>query len=213
LTVLLAFDLMSTLLTDPFERAHEAATGRSMASLRAAGLMPLYHRLETAEITLPQYWRRLRDRGLRVDEDAFHRVRVAGYRWLPGMRELCAEYARAHRTVIASNCPEWAEPIRAEFLCGLDVGWFPSYRHGVRKPSLAYFTKLCAAFGVVPAQLVLVDDKPRNTDAVRRLGGRAVTFHSASRTRARLAELLGTPDVEPAGDPATAARGGPDGER
>jgi HAD superfamily hydrolase (TIGR01509 family) len=198
LTVLLAFDLMSTLLTDPFEHAHEASTGLPMARLFDMGLKRLYHSLERGEITEAEYWRQLRALGTEPDTRLFHRVHRAGCQWIPGMRDLVTHYARQHRTVIATNCPEWAESIRSRFLAEIDVEWFPSYRHGVRKPSAGYFTELCAAAGVTPAQLVLVDDKARNVDAVRELGGRAITFRSAAETAARLTDFFGVPDEAPA---------------
>jgi HAD superfamily hydrolase (TIGR01509 family) len=206
LTALLAFDLMSTLLTDPFEQAHEASTGLPMARLAAIGMKPLYHSLERGEITEAEYWRRLRALGTEPDSRMFHRVHEAGCRWIPGMRDLVARCAAKHRTVIATNCPEWAESLRRRFLAGIAVEWFPSYRHGVRKPSAEYFTELCAAAGAAPADLVLVDDKARNVDAVRALGGRAIAFRSAAETAAGLAALLGGPRDAPAGSRPGATR-------
>lgn len=198
MTALLAFDLMSTLLTDPFEQAHEASTGLPLTRLLDIGLRPLYHSLERGEIIEAEYWRRLRALGTEPDSQIFHRVHEAGCRWIPGMRDLVTRYAGRHRTVIATNCPEWAESIRHRLLGGIDVEWFPSYRHGVRKPSAGYFTELCAAAGATPDRLVLVDDKTRNVDAVRELGGRAIAFRSAAETAARLADVLGAPDDAPA---------------
>jgi HAD superfamily hydrolase (TIGR01509 family) len=92
--------------------------------------------------------------------------------------------------VVATNYPVWVGQLRAELFGGLDVGWYPSCECGVRKPDPRYFAGLCAAFGIRAADLVLVDDKAVNTDAVRRLGGRAITFDSAADTRARLTALL-----------------------
>jgi HAD superfamily hydrolase (TIGR01509 family) len=190
LTVLLAFDLMDTLVTDPFRQAHEAATGRPMTELAELGLTEIYHHLECGRLTEGEYWQRLRALGIRADVGTFHRVRRAGYRWLPGMRDLLADCAVRHPTVVASNYPPWIDWIGAEMFDGLPVDWYPSYRCGARKPSARYFTGLCATFGTRMERLVLIDDKPGNTDAVRALRGQAITFVSAAETRLALAALV-----------------------
>lgn len=187
---MLAFDLMGTLLADPFRVAHEVATGRSVADLLALGLAGHYHDLELGRIAEPEYWRLLADAGVQADVGRFHAVRRSGYAWLPGMRDLFAHWSERCPTVVASNCPPWIEPERARLFEGLRAGWYPSYRCGERKPSPAYFEGLCARVGTTARHLVLVDDKPVNTAAVRALGGRAVTFLTAAAAATDLADLL-----------------------
>jgi FMN hydrolase / 5-amino-6-(5-phospho-D-ribitylamino)uracil phosphatase len=190
LTVLLAFDLMGTLLSDPFRTAHEAATGWTLTELMALDLAAVYHDLESGRLTESEYWRWLRRAGVGVDVDLFHAVCRAGYDWLPGMRDLLTEWSARHLTVVASNCPPWIEPTRERMFAGLAVSWYPSYRWGVRKPSGDFFRGLCASAGTTVECLILVDDKPVNTRAVRALHGRAVTFTSAADTHRELTELL-----------------------
>ncbi|MEU8927111.1 HAD-IA family hydrolase [Kitasatospora sp. NPDC048545] len=185
--MLIVFDLMDTLLTDPYRQAHEAASGLGFAefdSLRPPGA---YHRLERGEISEGEYWRSIRESGIAFDVDVFHTVRRQGYRWLPGMRELVADCAAVYRTVVGSNYPDWITEIGRDFLTGLGVDVYASYRFGVRKPSADFFLMLCEQSGVTPEELVLVDDKPGNTAAVLALGGRGITFTSAPQAR----ELLG----------------------
>jgi FMN phosphatase YigB (HAD superfamily) len=85
-----AFDIMDTLLRDPFREALRAATGLDLAELRTRRDPALYPAFERGELTEAAYWAGHRAAGLDVDPAAFHRVRRDGIRWLPGMQELLA---------------------------------------------------------------------------------------------------------------------------
>ncbi|MCF3165799.1 HAD-IA family hydrolase [Streptomyces violaceoruber] len=192
--MIIVFDLMETLLTDPYLEAHEKATGISFAEferLRPAGL---YHAVERGEVPESAYWEGLREAGIACDPAVFHDVRRSGYRWLDGMRELAAECAATRRTVIGSNYPDWIEEVGREFLHDLDIEIFASYQFGVRKPSDAFFQHICERVGAAPHELVLIDDKAENTAAVTRLGGIGITYVSADETRRRLRSAGVLPD-------------------
>lgn len=184
--MLIVFDLMDTLLTDPFLRAHEAACGRTFAEFEALRPDGVYHRLEQGEIAEADYWRSLVDSGLDWDTDEFHRVRRAGYAWIAGMRALVSDCAAGNRVVIGSNYPDWIEEVARDHLGGLDLQVFASYQVGVRKPSARFFELLSDKAGARMRNLVLVDDKRVNIDAVAALGGVGVHFTSAARTREAL---------------------------
>jgi HAD superfamily hydrolase (TIGR01509 family) len=186
--VLIAFDLMDTLLSDPYRSAHEQATGLTYEEFEKRRPEGFYHRMERGEIEEETYWSALREAGVAFDAEAFHRTRRAGYAWLEGMRELLAECAAAHRTVIASNYPDWIEEIARDLVPDPKPEIFASCRLGVRKPSERFFHLLCEKTGVTPQELVLIDDQQANTDAVERLGGLGIPFESAKATRARLIE-------------------------
>ncbi|WP_328318230.1 HAD-IA family hydrolase [Streptomyces sp. NBC_00388] len=184
--MIIAFDLMDTLLSDPYRSAHEQAFGITYEEFEQRRPPGLYHRLERGEMEEGAYWDALRDAGLSFDTSVFHRTRRSGYAWLEGMRELVAECAGAHRTVIASNYPSWIEEIGRDLLRGTGLEIFASYRLGVRKPSERFFHLLCERTGVGPADLVLIDDTRANTDAVAELGGLGIPFESAAATRRHL---------------------------
>ncbi|MEU0360430.1 HAD-IA family hydrolase [Streptomyces cyaneofuscatus] len=184
--MLLAFDLMDTLLTDPYRSMYEQALGipyEQYERLRPPGL---WEQLECGEIDEAAYWGALRAVGLEADAAVFHRVRRAGYAWMSGMRELVAECAVAHPTVIASNYPVWIEEIGQTLLAGTGLDIHASCRLGVRKPSREFFRLLAERTGSAPHELVFVDDQPTNTAAVNDIGGLGLTFVSAAETRRRL---------------------------
>lgn len=184
--MIIVFDLMDTLLTDPYLDAHEKATGMAFAEFERFRPPGLYHAMERGEVPETAYWEGLRKAGVDCDTALFHQVRRDGYRWLDGMEDLAAECAAARRTVIGSNYPDWIVEVGRDFLLGLDIEIFASYQFGVRKPSEAFFERLCDRVGATPGELVLVDDKAENTATVARLGGVGITFVSARETRRQL---------------------------
>lgn len=184
--MLIVFDLMDTLLTDPFLRAHEAACGLTFAEFEAVRPDGVYHRLERGEITEADYWRSLIDSGLDWDVEEFHRVRREGYAWIEGMRDLVSDCTAVNTVVIGSNYADWIDEVVRDHLHGLDVGVFASCRLGVRKPSPRFFELVADATNTPLREVLLVDDKGVNTDAVAALGGIGVRFTDATDTRQAL---------------------------
>jgi HAD superfamily hydrolase (TIGR01509 family) len=189
--MLIAFDLMDTLVTDPYRVATEAATGMTFARFEELRPPGVYFRLERGEIEEELYWDSLRQHGVPVQTDVFHATRRAGYCPIPGMAQLLADCRRVARVVIASNYPVWIEEVMCDVLGWPDLPCYASYTCGVRKPSPLFFEGLCQAYGVAPSELVLVDDKNVNVTAVHRIGGTGILFRSAAGTRRRLRECCG----------------------
>jgi 2-haloacid dehalogenase len=94
---------------------------------------------------------------------------------------------------------------RFSFLRRFD-GILVSGEVGVVKPDPAIFALLVRRFGLEPARTLLVDDSPRNVDAARACGFRAVRFTSPAGLRVELSEL-GLLDAG-CGSPDRAFRGG-----
>lgn len=186
---LLAFDLMDTLVTDPYRQAHEAGTGLTWAKFEVARPDGEYHRLERGETDESAYWSSLRRSGIPVDVERFHAARKAGYSWLPGMRELLRDCCAQTRTVIASNYPPWIEDVFPSELAEMGVRVHASWRLGDRKPRAAFYSALAAAEGVTVDQILLVDDNAENIDGIGRLGGLGVLMTGASQVRLVLARL------------------------
>lgn len=184
-----AFDIMDTLLYDPFREALLAATGLSLAELRTRRDPALYPAFERGELTEEEYWARHRAAGLEVDPAAFHRVRRAGLSWLPGMQELVATLAgRVHR-VTASNYPVWIEELAAGPLAGHLDEVLASHHLGVRKPEAAFYARLLARLDLPPHAVAFLDDREENVLAAEAAGLPAHRFVDAVTARAWLTEL------------------------
>lgn len=182
-----AFDLMGTVLYDPYREALAAATGgMSLEELRGRRAEGLHARLERGEISEEAYWRCHREVGIPVDPDAFHATRRRGYRWLPGMRRLVAEVRGRCRTVGATNYPVWIRELRAGLLAGHFDAVYASCELGVRKPDTGFYRTLLGRLELPAPRVVFVDDRPENVRAARRAGLRGVPASAAPRLRERL---------------------------
>lgn len=185
-----AFDLMDTVLRDPYREALEAATGLSLADLLERRPPNAYPAFERGEITEDEYWASWDRAGLAVDPDAFHAVRRGGYRWLPGMRELLDDLAGSVRRVAASNYPNWVDDLTSTGLLADRFDEVVASVHlGVRKPDAGFYTGLLGRLGLGADEVFFVDDRPANVAAARAAGITAVEFDGAEALRAALRDL------------------------
>jgi HAD superfamily hydrolase (TIGR01509 family) len=193
------FDVMDTLLHDPYREAYEAATGLTFDAFQALGTEAEYRALERSEIDEAAYWSVVRRAGAAVDEDRFHATRRAGYGWLPGMRDLLMETAARDRVILSSNYPAgWIADVRARFFDDVPVEVCGSSELGACKPEPAFFEGLADRFGLDPGTTVLVDDVARNVDGAVAAGWHAILHHDATSTREALDALVrGAADPRP----------------
>ncbi len=183
-----AFDLMDTLVRDPFREALTAATGRGLHELFALRDLNAYPAFERGEIDELAYWATYEDAGIAVDPGVFHRVRLEETCWLDGMRELLADLRGAGVTVVvASNYPTWIDHLADTLLDGHVDDVHASCHFGVRKPESAFYERLMAATSCRGEAVVFVDDREVNVDAARAAGLRATLAADAAILRGRLA--------------------------
>ena len=185
------FDVMDTLLHDPYREAYEAATGLTFEAFESLQTEPAYRALERAEIDEAAYWSAVRATGIAVDERRFHATRREGYRWLPGMQDLLVETVARHRVILSSNYPvTWIADVRARFFDDVSVDVCGSWELGVCKPERGFFDRLRDRFALEPAMTVLVDDAVRNVDAAVAAGWHGVLNRDAASTEEALGTLV-----------------------
>ncbi|MBW3619077.1 MAG: HAD-IA family hydrolase [Actinobacteria bacterium] len=181
-----AFDLMDTVVRDPYREALEAATGLPPAELFSRRDPDAYPALERGDLPEAGYWATYAAAGIPVDVDAFHMARRAGYRWLPGMRPLLEDLDGHTRRVVASNYPTWIDEVAATFLAGVFDDVHASCHLGARKPDEAFYLRLLDALDVEAGEVAFVDDREANVVAAERLGIRVHRFAGADPLRAWL---------------------------
>lgn len=185
-----AFDLMDTLVRDPFREALRAATGRAIQDLIALRDADVYPALERGEVDEATYWASYPRAGIEVDPDRFHEVRRGGTTWLPGMRELLLDVRAAGcRAVVASNYPHWLAEHTDGLLAGIVDDVVGSYEVGARKPDPAFFEGLLDRLDVAATQVAFVDDRDHNLDGAAAAGLLPVEAGPAEQVRAALANL------------------------
>ncbi len=183
-----AFDLMDTVLTDPFRDALRAATGREPAELFALRDPEIYPAFERGEIPEEDYWAHFVERGVEVDAEAFHRVRRAGIGWIDGMDALLDDLAGTVLRVTASNYPLWVDE-----LVGMLESRFErvlaSHHLGARKPDADFYLRLAHRIGHEPHHIAFVDDRQPNVDGAVEVGMHARRFTGVDDVRGWLADL------------------------
>lgn len=181
-----AFDLMDTVVRDPYREALRAATGLPLAQLFSRRDPEAYPALERGEITEAQYWAAYEDAGVDVDTDAFHRARRDGYEWMPGMAALLDDLAGDVRRIGASNYPDWVEELAEGMLAGRIDEVHASCTLGARKPDTAFYERLLTRVGCDAEQVLFVDDREVNVQGALAVGLRAHLFVDADDLRRRL---------------------------
>jgi HAD superfamily hydrolase (TIGR01509 family) len=183
-----AFDLMDTVLRDPFREALEAATGRPLAELFARRDPAVYPAFERGEVDEAAYWAHYAEAGIDVDPQVFHRLRREGTTFLPGMAELLDDLEGVLVRVAASNYPVWIEELTELHLGERFERVVASHHLGVRKPDAAFFARLVDDLGVAAEAVLFVDDRQANVDGAERAGLRAHRFRDADGVRRWLVE-------------------------
>lgn len=184
------FDLMDTVVRDPYREAMIAATGADLETIAPWRDPHCWSEFEIAAIDEGEFARRFfadPDCGHRFDLDAFNRVRRAGYEWLPGMPDLLCSLAGRVKRYVASNYPVWVEDVARSFgFDGFFEGVYASHHLGVRKPDARFYRALLARVRHAPGECLFVDDRRVNCEAAEAVGMRAHRFDGVDGLRARL---------------------------
>jgi len=184
----LLFDVMSTLVYDPFHEALPAFFGLSLGELIEQVQPGTWVEFELGAIDEATALARMFRDGRKVERDALIAMLRRAYRWLPGMETLLDELSAAGVVMhVLSNYPSWFRLIEAELRLSRYLPWtFVSCQTGVRKPSAQAYLGPAQHLGQPPARLLLVDDQRVNCDAATQLGLEAVRFRGARELRAEL---------------------------
>lgn len=176
----IAFDLMDTVLHDPFREALQAATGLGLAELFARRDPGVYPAFERGELDEAAYWKHYTAVGISANPEVFHRVRREGIDWLPGMRALLDDLAGVVVRTTASNYPVWVEQLAEDHLQGRFEQIVASCHLGVRKPDPAFYERLLGRLGLEAGQVLFVDDREENVAGAETAGLRSHRFVDAT---------------------------------
>lgn len=179
-----AFDLMDTVVRDPYREALHAGTGMETRELFATKDLSAWPAFERGELTEEEYFATYDD--IEVDVAAFHRARREGYAWIDGMRELLDDLDGVVQRVAASNYPIWIEELADGMLAGCFEEILASHHLGVRKPDPAFYERLLDRIDRRADEVLFVDDREDNVEAALDLGLRAHLFAGADDLRERI---------------------------
>ena len=189
------FDVMDTLVADPFFRGFESSlfgmTG-GIQQLFEVKDQSSFIAFELGKITEEQHFSTYFVDRRTVDGDRIKAFLRANYKWLPGMKELCTELRDMGVPMgTFTNYPaEWAPLVEEAVGLSEWVPWaFISGEAGVRKPTPEAFKAALEIVGRGASEVIFVDDSATNVEAARQCGIPAIRFEGAAALRPALQQL------------------------
>ncbi len=173
---MILFDVMNTLVREPFFADVPGHFGMTLDELLAAKHPTSWFAFERGEIDETAYFEDFfRDRRP-IRGDHLLEVLVAGFEWLPGMEPLLADLHAAGHTIHAlSNYPAWYRLIDEKLGLSRYLSWtFVSCKTGVRKPDAEAYLGAARALGVSPAECLFIDDQDAMVAGARAVGMPAI---------------------------------------
>ena len=179
---LIFFDVLGTLVQNPFYLEIPAFFGLTVSELRRCSDKTSWLEFERGEITEAEYLRRMFADERWFNNDAFLTEVKRAYRWIEGMEPILAELqtlgAEMH---ILSNYPVWYRDIEERLELSRYIPWtFVSCLTGVRKPSPEAFLSAAAAVGREPSECLLIDDMQENCAGARDVGMQSIWFRGSA---------------------------------
>ena len=184
------FDVMDTLVRDPFRDVIPGFFGMSLDELLAVKHPSAWVEFERGERDGASFLRDFFADGRPFDHAAFEEAVKAAYEWLPGMEALVARLADEGMPLLAlSNYPDWYEWIEERLALGRYLDWgLVSCRTGVRKPDPEAYLGAARTLELPPSQCLFIDDRQSNVDAARAVGMDALRFRGIGSLRDALVE-------------------------
>jgi FMN hydrolase / 5-amino-6-(5-phospho-D-ribitylamino)uracil phosphatase len=182
----LFFDVMDTLVVDPFYTVLPQFFGMSFNELLAAKHPTSWVDFELGLLEEKQFLDSFFSDGRPVDGPGLRAALRDAYCWVDGMQPVVeALQEEGHELHCFSNYPQWHTII--EDKCGLSkcglqwtaVSCLPHMK--ARKPDAAAYAAAAKAAGALDDDiLILVDDRRQNIDAARACGWDGVHFSNAA---------------------------------
>ena len=175
---IILWDLMDTLVSDPFFRHMPEFFGLSLDELIQQKHPTAWLEFERGEIDEAKLAQKFFADGRSFDLAAFKEHIATGYQWLDGMHELVRElHARGVPMHLLSNYPAWYTLCTDRLdLTRYVAPSFISCETGVRKPDAEAYLGPCRTLDVPPSACLFVDDREKNCAAARAVGMPAFRF-------------------------------------
>ena len=184
----LLFDVMDTLVYDPFHHAIPSYFGLDLAGFLAEKHATAWVEFELGELEPEAYAAKMFRDGRRVDWQHFAAHVRDAYRFIDGMQELLVELSQAGVEMHAlSNYPVLYRLIDEKLGLSRWVKFsFVSCETRVRKPDPEAYLGAARALGRDPASCIFIDDREKNCHAAEAVGMPSIVFRDATSLRAEL---------------------------
>lgn len=187
---MILFDVMGTLVYDPFHEEMPAFFGMTLEELFAVKHRDAWVRFEHGELDEAEFLAQFFADGRSYDHRGFVTCVRDAYRYLDGVEPLLARLAQTDVERHAlSNYPDWYRYIEESLALSRYLEWsFVSCVTGVRKPDPEAYLGPARRLGVPPEACLFVDDRQKNVDAARAVGMHGLVFEDAAQLERALEE-------------------------
>lgn len=177
----LLFDVMDTLVYNPFNREIPQFFGLSRAALLQQKHPTAWVQFETGELDEAEYLRVYFADRREFDHAAFLRVVRDAYRWVDGSEQLLERLSRQGFEIHAlSNYPVWYRHIEANLQLSRYLEWtFVSCLTGIRKPAAEAYLRAAGRLNRPVGECLFIDDSVANCQAAEAIGMPAIHFTDA----------------------------------
>ena len=188
--LLLLFDVLDTLVYNPFNKEIPAYFGLTQSELLEQKHPTAWVEFESGVIDETEYFRRYFSDQRSFDHLEFKRVVCAAYRFVDGaellLRDLSDQGIEMHAL---SNYPIWFRDIEEKLRLSRFLEWsFVSCLTGVRKAAAEAYLGATRALDRPPQTCLFIDDSIVNCLAAEAAGMRAINFVDATTLRSELHE-------------------------
>lgn len=187
---IILFDVMETLVTEPFFTAIPEFFGMSLEQLLAAKHPTSWIEFEKGRITEAEYLAEFFRDGRNVDGVGLRECLQRSYGWIEGMEALIGELkSQGYAMHALSNYSLWYQLIEESLSLSRFVRWtFVSCLTGVRKPDRNAYLGAAAMLQVEPSECLFIDDREENVQAAMAVGMDAVRMVDCHQVRHELVQ-------------------------
>ena len=178
------WDVMDTLVVDPFRHVMPAFFGMTLAEMLAQKHPSNWGRFEKSELTEAEFLAAFFSDGRSFDQEGFKASIRASYTWIDGIEPILERLAaRGVEMHALSNYPEWYAWIEERLGLSRYLKWtFVSCHTRLRKPDPAAYENAARTLALPPEQVLFIDDREQNCAAARAIGMQALHFDGSITT-------------------------------
>lgn len=189
---ILLFDIMDTIVRDPFYQDVPAFFRMSFKELIEAKHPTAWAEFETAHINEIELGRKFFKDGRPLDMEGLKSCMKSGYTYIEGMETLLHRLKQSNYEMHAfTNYPEWYTMIEEKLRISTFLSWtFCSCVIGKRKPEAEMYLEVSRQLNVDPSSCTFIDDRMVNVEAARNVGMVGIHFKNAASLEQELS-LLG----------------------
>ncbi|KAG4925651.1 hypothetical protein JHK87_051191 [Glycine soja] len=179
---ILLFDIMDTLVRDPFYQDVAAFFGMSLKELIDCKHPTAWIEFEKGLIDEMELARKFFKDGRDFDLEGLKTCMRSGYSYIEGIEQMLLSLKLNNYEMHAfTNYPIWYQLIEDKLKLSKYLSWtFCSWAFGKRKPDTEFYKEVVRHLKVDPTNCIFVDDRQKNVEAAIEVGIRGVHFQNVN---------------------------------